>query len=316
MREITRAQKARLGIFLIVSGGLLIVLLLIVTGAKILEQRDLYYIRYQDTSVSGLEIGAQVKYHGVRIGRVEDISIDPKEIETVIITLALRKGTPVTKDMKAVVSALSLTGLKQIELEGGSSASELLPPGSTITPGASSLQMLSGRAEIVAEKLELVLTNLITLTGSENQQKLFEMVDNTALVLMDVHEMLAENRETIAGTIDNLHAASEGLRELSESDALRRAFANLDTTTATIRRAQIDLAVNDLRKALEQARTTFTHIDLTLLKGRHDLLTSLEVLRESLDSFNEFARAISEDPSLLLRGSKEQEISPSKLRLR
>jgi len=32
------------------------------------------------------------------------------------------------------------------------------------------------------------------------------------------------------------------------------------------------------------------------------------VLRESLDSFNEFSRMIAEDPSILLRGTVESEI--------
>ena len=46
----------------------------------------------------------------------------------------------------------------------------------------------------------------------------------------------------------------------------------------------------------------------TLLKSRHDILSSTEILRESLEYFNEFTRLISENPSLLLRSSPQEEI--------
>lgn len=309
MREVSRAQRARLGIFLIVSGGVLVLLLVLMTGTKFLEKRDKYSIRYRDVSVSGLEVGAQVKYHGVRVGRVDEIQIDPKQIETVVATISLEHGTPIKNDVQAVVSAFSLTGIKIIELTGGSTEAALLKPGSEIPAGQSSFDLITGKAEAVSEKLELVLNNLARLTASENQERVLKAVDNAALVLEDLHYTVADNRDKIDRTFANFEQASQGLVELAQSQALRRAFANLDTTTAALQAAQIGKAITDLQVALQQARTTFTHIDLTLLKGRHDILTSLEVMRESLDSFNEFTRLIAEDPSLLLRGKRAEETS-------
>jgi len=309
LREVTPAQRARLGIFLLVAGGTLIVLLGIITGGKLLERRDTYYIRYRDVSVSGLDVGSQVKYHGVRIGRVDRIAIDPKEVETVVVTISVDHGTPITSDVKAVISALSLTGIKVIELTGGTSAAKVLPVNSEITPAQSTFDLISGKAEAVSEKLELVLTNLATLTGGENQQRLMALIDNTTVILSDVHEILIDNSPRISNAVQNFEYASERLAAVAGSPAIDRVIANLDTTTSEIRGARIGDAVSDLRLALQQARTTLTHIDLTILKGRHDILTSLEVLRESLDSFNEFARTISEDPSLLLRGTRSGEVS-------
>jgi len=308
VREITRAQRARLGLFLLISGSILIIVIAVVTGTKLFEKRDLYHVRYEDVSVSGLEKGAQVKYHGVRVGRVENIYIDPEQIETVIVTLALDHKTPIKADVKAVASSLSLTGIKIIEIIGGSSKAELLEPGSEIMAGESSMQMITGKAEAVSEKLELVLNNLANLTGGENQEKLIGLIDNTSLVLYDVHLMLDDNRDNVANMIVNLETASEELLDLAGSESLRRTLANLDTTSTEIKTAELGKAIADLRVVLDQARSTFSHVDLTLIKGRHDLLTSLEILRESLDSFNEFSRLISEDPSLLLRGTRVDEV--------
>ncbi len=308
MRDVTRAQKTRLGFFLVISGGVLVILILIVTGTKLLERWDTYTVRYVDLSVSGLEIGAQVKYHGVRVGRVDKIFIDQQEIETIVVVLALKGGTPVKTDVEAEITSLSLTGLKIIELTGGTSEANILPPDSEIPAGESPFQSITGKAEAVSEKLELVLTNLVVLTGGENRERLFQLIDNTALVLDDFHNMLLDNRDPLNNSMKNLEIATANIRDITECPEVMRTLANFDSISTDIKNADIAVAVHSLTEALSVAQTTFNHVDLTLLKGRHDLLTSLEVLRESLESFNEFSRLISEDPSLLLRGTREKEI--------
>ncbi|MBT3233617.1 MAG: MCE family protein [Calditrichaeota bacterium] len=311
MREITRAQKARLGMFLTISGSMLLIMLLYITGKNVFEKRDEYFIRYEDVSVSGVEVGAQVKYHGVRVGRVDKIAIDNQEVSTIIVEISLLDGTPVKTDVKAEITALSLTGLKIIELTGGSNDAALIPPGSEIPAGASPLQAFTGRVEAVSEKLEIVLSNFIELTGGENQEKLFELINSTALVLEDFHSMFAENRGPIENTITNLELASENVLAITGSPEITRTLTNLDSVTTSINQANLAGVIKDFGETFEEARIAINHIDLTLLKGRHDLLMSLEVLRDGLESFNEFSRLISEDPSLIWRGRQGGEIDPS-----
>jgi len=308
MQEVTRAQKARLGLFLVIAFSLLIGLLVAITGTKLLEKRDIYFVKYEDVSVSGLEIGSNVKYHGVRVGRVEDIKIDPQSVETVIVTLSLKGDTPVKKDVKAEIAAMSLTGMKMIELTGGSSLAELLPPKSEIPAGTSSLQFITGKAEVVSRKLEIVLTNLESITGGENQARVFRLIDNTSDVLEDFHSIISESREPLANTVANFESASAHLDRILSAEEIDNTLAQIDSVSKALQEADFAGTVRKLAETFEQARITFNHLDLTLLKGRHDLLVSLEVLRESLDSFNEFSRMIAEDPSILLRGTVESEI--------
>jgi ABC-type transporter Mla subunit MlaD len=308
MQEVTRAQKARLGLFLVIAFSLLIGLLLAMTGTKLLEKRDVYFVKYLDISVSGLEVGSNVKYHGVRVGRVEDIKIDPESVETILVTLSLKSHTPVKTDVKAEIASMSLTGVKIIELTGGSSKSPTLPPNSEIPAGTSSLQMITGKAEVVSRKLEVVLTNLEIITGGENQARIFRLIDNTSDVLEDIHVIISASREPLANTMTNLESASEHLNRILTAEAIDNTLAQIDSVSASLQDADFAGTVRKLAETLEQARVTFNHLDLTLLKGRHDLLVSLEVLRESLDSFNEFSRMIAEDPSILLRGTREGEI--------
>ncbi len=79
----TRAQKIRLAIFFFVVNGVLAAFLIFVAGAHVLKKRDSYRIEFAGISVGGLNNGAQVKYQGITVGRVEDTYISPEDIGTV-----------------------------------------------------------------------------------------------------------------------------------------------------------------------------------------------------------------------------------------
>ena len=100
----TRAQKIRLGVFLILALLLFVGAVGTLAGIKLLNPRDRYYV-YFGTSVSGLEVGSTVKMKGVRVGQVEEIHI-AKDVERVKVTLAMNPGTPITVDTRAIMTAI------------------------------------------------------------------------------------------------------------------------------------------------------------------------------------------------------------------
>ena len=108
---VSRAQKFRLGIFLVVISILMIIFLVLVAGNKIMEKRDTYYIKYQDLTVSGLQIGGPVRYHGIAIGRVDEINIDAEDVTSVIVVVSVKAGTPLKKDVSAALTPIGITGL-------------------------------------------------------------------------------------------------------------------------------------------------------------------------------------------------------------
>ena len=117
---ISRSHKIRLGIFFAVSLVSFVVLIGVIVVPTILETKDKYYIGYRNLSLTGLMEGSSVKYHGLNVGSISDISIDPKDIQQVNVEISLEKGTPIKTDTRADVTALGITGLKVIELLGGS----------------------------------------------------------------------------------------------------------------------------------------------------------------------------------------------------
>jgi len=309
---VSKAQKFRLGIFIAFSSVLLIVFLVVVAGNKLLEKRDVYYIHYEDTSVIGLQVGGQVKYHGISVGRVDDIKIDKEDIKMVVVTISVKEGTPLKEDVLATLAPVGITGLKQIELSGGTNEAKLLEPKSNILPGESVLDSITGKAEIIAEKLEIVLNNIAELTNQENQEKFANIISNVDI-------LIEANRDPITHVITNLDSTTYYLAEFTESanESMKRFNAliqseeidnilvNAEKVTSDIAKADLAQLINDLNKAINQANEAFLHIDLTILKSRQDILQTLETLKETVDYLNEFSRQVSENPSILLRTIKQ-----------
>ena len=102
--------------------------------------------------------------------------------------------------------------------------------------------------------------------------------------------------------------ALNDIQKITRSPKLLSTIDNVDKITADLEQAKLSDLIAKLGLAIEQTNRTFTHLDLTLMKSRHDILSSTEILRESLEYFNEFTRLISENPSLLLRSSQREEI--------
>ncbi len=320
---VSRSQKIRLGVFLTISISILIIAVGIITGNRLLKKRDSYYIRFKEISLTGLEIGSPVKYQGIRIGRIEDMYIDENDITSIIVEITVDPKTPIKEDHEAVLTYLSLAaGLKMIEIQGGTNESKRLPPNTFIKAGQSIVDTITGKAEVITEKLEYILNNFAELTRTDRQEKLYRLIDNTTKTLESFQALIDTNQSSLSHTIKNIekfsthldtfmmtsNLAMNDVRKITQSPKLMTTIDNVEKITSELQQANLSELIAKLTTAVDQTNKTFTHLDLTLLKSRHDILSSTEILRESLEYFNEFTRLISENPSLLLRSSQREEI--------
>ncbi|HOI08920.1 MAG TPA: MlaD family protein [Myxococcota bacterium] len=332
---ITRAQKVRLGVFVAASLALFVGTLVVLAGIRLVERRDTYTVRYH-MSLSGLEPGAQVKYNGVRVGSVETIRINPQDVGEVIVTLSLEAGTPIKADTKAVVNLAGITGLKFIELSGGTSGSPFIAPGGEIQPGESIFDRLTGRAEAIAEKIELVVNQIADYTTAEKRERFYQVVDHVDELIVTTRGTIEENRAnvlristTLGGSAERLdrtlveleadakrtlraiRSLSEGLEREIDARQVRRVVTNVERVTADLKvaveRADVPAMAVQVRDFVGAARRVADSLELTILRGREDVFASLAYLLETLENLTEFSRLIRETPSLLLGSSEEQE---------
>lgn len=288
---ISRSEKFRLGVFLITAGALVVAVFAVLTGFRLSEKSDVYYVRF-DESVSGLEIGAQVKYNGVRVGQITDIRIDKDRLDLVIATLELREGTPVKKDTKAVLVAMGITGLKFVELTGGSRSADKLSPGDQIKAGQSVIGSLEGKAQDIAVKMELALNRINTVLTDQNIQGIKEIIANVSQLSGDLSKVVKENDEKIAQIVENTRVASDDLK-LGVASASRSADRIEEMVTeAQPQVRSIMVNVDEASESFKRAAKNLSRVDKILadisktLDGFNDQLKAARVEEISTGALN------------------------------
>jgi phospholipid/cholesterol/gamma-HCH transport system substrate-binding protein len=210
---LSASQKFRLGLFVFISTAMLVALFLLFFSARFFKDYDYYFIRYKDISVNGLEVGGQVKYHGLRIGTISDMRIDEKDVGSVIVKIAVAQGDSIKTDVRAVITPMGITGLMMIELRGGTNEAPFIQPGTFINTGSSVTAQITGKAEEIAAKLELVLNNLIDITDVDNQQNLKQILASGAATLQETDALLKRNQDVLHASQDNIDKAVTETRQ-------------------------------------------------------------------------------------------------------
>ena len=319
----TRAQKVRLSIFIIISGALLAGFFLFLVGNRILNRMDTYYIVYENISVHGLELGAAVKFHGVQVGRVVNLRV--RDTASVEVEIEVQKGTPIKRDTEAIMTLVGITGLKFVELIGGTEDSELLPPDGTIVAGSSILDTISGQAEIMIAKLEQVLINLNDMTGPETTDALQHALTQVGNVSAQVNLILEENQvqfthavssmDTLitqfSRTAEKIDVTVAELNRIVVSSELETTLANIGSITGSLR-AQMDTlqakgTMSDFAELVNNTNQMVVHYDLLSVQVRDDILRSMSNLEEALDNLRVVTDIIRENPSVLIRGRQTTE---------
>ncbi|MBV6636622.1 MAG: MCE family protein, partial [Mameliella sp.] len=76
--------------------------------------------------VTGLPVGGQVLFNGIKVGDVKSLDFAPDEPTKVVATVGIKPSTPLREDTKATLNFTGLTGVAYVDLSGGSQNSPLL----------------------------------------------------------------------------------------------------------------------------------------------------------------------------------------------
>ncbi len=323
---VTKAQKIRVVSLVTVALIVFLYIMFLMVGKKIMSRSDIYYIKLQKQSVSGLNVGTDVKFYGINIGKVMDITVNPDNIAEIIVTVSVKEGTPIKETAEANLSYQSIaTGLKQIEITGGENEDKNLQPEQFIKAGSDIFDDISGKAEIIAQKIESLLNNLIYITERENSTKFVDLIsqlekDSRKLdtLITGANEFLSSNNKELGRIlkkssvmIDNFSNASialtKTLRNIDkklDSNEMDQALKNIAEITRKINSKDLEELISSLNKLVTQSESTVSTLDRTFLQGRNDILRSIELFKETLENINEFAILIRDNPDILIRGKE------------
>ena len=290
--DVSKSEKARLGIFLLVSTGILAVVLFALVGKKLLVKKVEYHTRLIE-SVSGVELGSPVKRNGVEIGNITAIYTDSSDISKAIIRFQVNKGTPMKTDMVATLGSFGITGLKYIEITGGSYDSPDLPPGGEVSSQLSTFGKITMRADSIALKVDRLLGNVIPITESQNREHIDKLIQSSAALSASLDTLVMDVSRIKPGRrMDAILAQMEGA---------------VGELKGKIKRAEVEQTVHEYRKAAEGITGVATKLDVTVMRVQEDLTQSMSNLKETMKNMNTFSRQIKENPSVIIRGESKQE---------
>jgi phospholipid/cholesterol/gamma-HCH transport system substrate-binding protein len=286
--DVSKAEKARLGMFLIGTVALLGLVLFFMVGKKILAKKVAYHTRLVE-SVSGLELGTPVKQNGVEVGNIVRIGTRS------VVFFQVNKGTPMKTDMVATMGSYGITGLKYLEITGGSYSSPDVPPGGEVKSELSTLGKITSRADSIAYKIDRLLGNVLSFTESQNREQVEKLLNSSA---------------NLSASLDSL---ARDINRVKPGKRMENILTQMETATASlktqIQKADVDKTVKEYRKAAEGITGVAQKVDVTVLRVQEDLTQAMSNLKETMKNMNTFSRQIKENPSVLLRGEEKMERS-------
>lgn len=145
-------------------------------------------------NLTGLNVQAQVRYRGIRAGKVMRIAPDPADPRVLLVEITVGRQYPLTDRTVARLNHQGITGLAYVMLEEGKEGSGTpldttgpVPPRIAIQPGL--MDDLGSKAGDIANQVAELSTRLNRLLDERNLKN-------------------------AATTLENLSAASAGLKEL------------------------------------------------------------------------------------------------------
>jgi phospholipid/cholesterol/gamma-HCH transport system substrate-binding protein len=247
-----RGQFVKFGIFAVVM-TLLTGLLVVVFGQYRTGSTNSYSAVFKDSS--GLKPGDSVRAGGLRVGTVDDVSMQPDH--TVVVAFDADRVVPLSTGTKVAVRYLNLVGDRFLELIDAPGPTTFLSAGARIpadrTEPALDLDLLLGGLKPVIQGLNPqdvnalsaallqvfqgqggTLDSLLSKTASftnglaDNDQVIEALIDN----LNKVVGTLADDGAQFSGAIDRLQHLVTDLS--ADRDPIGAAIESLDTGTASL----------------------------------------------------------------------------------
>lgn len=224
-----RSHALIAGLFTLILGTA-VVLALILFGESREETREVIVVTKQN--VSGLNPQAQVRYRGIRVGKVIDIRLDPENVSNILIRIEVDQLVPLTQGTTAKLSYQGVTGIAHVLLEDDGGDTRVLegkPP--RITMQASLLDHLEDALPAVLAQSQKFLANANEVLNDQNRQHLGKTLANLEAASNQMNGSLTQLQKLLSD--ENVAGISAAAREsgplMGETRKLVRQLQSVST---------------------------------------------------------------------------------------
>ncbi len=300
MSNRNNSQYFRLGIFVMIGAAALVALVLIF-GARNLFSKTITIETYIKESVQGLDVGAPVRFRGVRIGQISFIGLSGDLYERdvprshrkqyVVVRMNVTRTDSddearayfeklVNDGLRAQIRGQGITGINYMELDFVKDPANLRVLHYEWTPEYIVVPSQPSPVNILLDSVEDALNNFNKLNLADTQAKVDVLLDN----------------------LNGMVAGTDG-----KNGGLNSSVSELNQLLNKVNKATNN---QELAVMIEQLTASIVVLRQTLTSMQGDLSVSADNVRQITDNVNDLSQKANQYPSWLLFGQPPKKVSP------
>jgi phospholipid/cholesterol/gamma-HCH transport system substrate-binding protein len=240
------------------------------------------YVSYFSDSVQGVQVGSPVKYQGIDVGKVVDISVAPDPYLVQII-YSLKGEESLARLVMAGISLTGITGMAYIELVPQEASAVAASPRVDFTPPYPVIPSYIRGIQKVMASIETIMGKLSAIDFVGLSQR----IDNLLLTVQNILD-----NQALGDIISSLRTVSENLESFSAELARLGQGGNGQRMS--------DFIISASREIEETSRNIKTQIEkMELDKLSQKVNLYVDELGESMLRVGQYLQSVSEQLSRL-----------------
>ena len=332
--DFTKTEVAA-GAMVILSVAVFVLFIAVVQGLRPPQAVTTLYAFFNNTA--GLNVGGDVRFGGVKAGRVVAIEPDSEDQSRVRVVFGVKPTFPINQESRAFITQVTLTSEPHLEVSTGTQEAARLADGDEVPVDTAKGGGMFGGIDQIAASLAPVLEDVIALLGVEELEQtaakdeeegelvtIADLFSNVNGAIVEGGDLVKDVRGVVSDRSDEVGAVLTKLQEVGDeakrlvtqlNGILAENREDLRGTVEASRKAvgQVGAMIDDLASRMD-ALASALHATLENTEGLtgetramveanrpviEDLLLDL---RETVRHLQNFSRTIAEEPESIIRG--------------
>lgn len=266
------------------------------------------YAIYMKESVYGLTEQAPVKFNGVTIGYVDNIHLNPHNLQEVRVLIRVENEVPITQTTVASLQSQGITGITYLGLQAKTPDAPLLEkqPGqkyAVIPSEPSFLLQISDAIRDATTNLNAISENINKLLSQKN----VESVSNSLENITKFTKVLADNQHEIDSGFKNANLMLQNTEKATKE--LPELIKKVDHTVAVIEEVakSFEQTSKDVQVTVKDSRVAVQSLSQQAIPSIIQLIHRLESVASNVQTLT---GELKHNPSMLVRGKAPTPAGP------
>lgn len=233
-------------------------------------------------SVPGLNPQAAVRYRGLDVGRVDEITFDPKVPGQILVHISVKPDTPITRSTYGTLGYQGVTGIAYVQLDDDGTNPVRVPSTAKqiarIEMRPSLLDNLQSKGMAILVQTEELAKRFNTLLDPANQKAMLAAFDNVSRAATEIEAIPKQ----LKPTLDKLpKLTAEAQLTLASIQKLSK---DVNALTAKLQAPGGPIA--KIARTADELGSVAEKFELEALPLANDARSSLRAINRSLEGFN------------------------------